>query len=316
MVVEGSFDRVESGVSDRRTTVPVKKSSGNSSFIIWVLVTNIVVFAATLGVTYVVTKDHFDGKSASVEVAPAAPAAAPPSTPCVAAEPQAPRDISTTATGTRSSRVKIVPWATYKTMTHVNTHFHLGAEHKSDGEYDIAGTASSISSATPGYKCDTSTFPSNQMAAYDFQYCKEVEVGETYELHWVHSNNGVSLGGGLGGAFARGQNPTVSVAGQVFVVVNDPSEAIPDLVDKFQEFQGFSVRSYMGSTTGGSYNNEICSPYTVSWHVDPTCRLVDAASFDQMCKILKENDAEADIHPHSSRAIVDPKFVVPNSQVS
>jgi len=315
MVVEGSFDRVESGVSDRRTTVPVTKSSGNSHFIIWILVTNIVIFAATLGVTYVVTKDHFEDEGDAVEVAPAA---APPSTPCVAAEPQAPRDVSAGATGTRNSRVKVVPFATYQSMTHVNTHFHLGAEHKSTGEYDIPGTASSVSSATPGYRCDTTTLESNQMAAYDFQYCKEVEVGETYELHWVHSNNGIGLGGGLGGAFARGQNPTVSVAAQVFVVVNDPSKAISNLVDKIQQNgqSGFYVRSYMGSTTGGSYDNEVCSPYTVSWHVDPTCRLVDAASFDQMCKTLKEFDAEADIHPHSSRVIVDPAFVVPDSQVT
>lgn len=307
-VPEGTFDRVESG----RATVPAAPKSGGISLgkcLFWIFVTNALVLIIATSVTHEVVKDKYEEEEV---------AAATPSTPCLEAEPQAPRDVSDGAVGHRVPKLNVISWdQIYNNLTHVNTHFHLGAEHRSAGEYDIVQTNKAVGGATPGLFCSTSALQPQQLSSYNFQYCKDVKVGETYELHWVHSSNGVSVGAGLGGAFQRGLNPGVAVQAQVYTVVNDANNLNDNLMRQFDRSiaPNADIKYYMGSTTGGSYDDTTCSPFTVSWYVDTKCRLISASSFDKMCKDLKDLGAEADAHPHSSRKPVHSDFVVPESYV-
>lgn len=93
----------------------------------------------------------------------------------------------------------------------VNVHWHLGAEHRSQGEYDENGKGplKAGSPATGGRRlADNPTgrrlasdgdvrygFACNKYDAYDpkfttpynWQHCVGMIVGETYEVHWPHS---------------------------------------------------------------------------------------------------------------------------------
>ena len=73
---------------------------------------------------------------------------------------------------------------------------------------------------------------------------------------------------------------------------------------------------YPGSTTGNSFNNTVCSPYAVTWHVDRTCHAVSAASFDQMCCTMRDTyGMNADLQPHPSRLLLDPEWVATPEEV-
>ena len=71
---------------------------------------------------------------------------------------------------------------------------------------------------------------------------------------------------------------------------------------------------YSGSTTGTKVNNEVCSPYVVSWHVKKECVLVPP-SFDGLCTAMKAKGLSADLAPQGSRMLVDAKYVVNSSFV-
>merc|ERR1711939_889200 len=91
------------------------------------------------------------------------------------------------------------------------------------------------------------------------------------------------LADGLGGAAnGRGQlNPMIVVQGQVFQIVNGGAE-YDDMLHAWPSTVT-NGKMYMGSTTGQSHN---------------------------MCKMMKEEyDMEADLYPHGSRLILDPKWV-------
>lgn len=275
--------------------------------------------ALTIGISYPTLKDKWDTPTAAP--APAAKLS------CADAQPQSPRDVSPTySAGTGVAR-SVAHHASVSTLKHVNTHYHLGAEHKSSGEYDKLHTTSRklLSGDTEyGFYCDdvaaVSALTSAQKAAYDFQYCKETEVGKTYEMHYVYSSGGKAMGDGLGGAFAVQNNPTVVVRGQVFHIVNDAAYDLPSgsnlMEGMLQSFPGTTgaaatlnlndVTVYSGSTTGRSYNNaDSCSPYQITWQVDQKCRLISAKSFDDMCKKMKyDHGMSADAHPHQSRDLV------------
>jgi len=272
--------------------------------------------AITIGISYPTLKDKWDTPTAAP--APAAKLK------CADAQPQSPRDVSPTYSAGTGKAKSVAHHASVSTLTHVNTHYHLGAEHKSSGEYDKLHTTSRklLSGETEyGFYCDdvaaVSALSAAQTASYDFQYCKETEVGKTYELHYVYSSGGKAMGDGLGGAFAVQNNPTVVVRGQVFHIVNDAAYDLPsgsNLMDgMLQSFPGTTdtlnlkdVTVYSGSTTGRSYNNaDSCSPYQITWQVDQKCRLISAKSFDAMCKKMKyEYEMSADAHPHQSRDLV------------
>ena len=67
------------------------------------------------------------------------------------------------------------------------------------------------------------------------------------------------------------------------------------------------VATYIGSTTGTTRDNEVCSMYApITWQMDRTCHKVSAWSFDQMCKAMKNNadDMSGDLHAHGARELV------------
>ena len=263
------------------------------------------------------------GLHAPAEHKAAEPKAEPPKLACGAAEVQSPRDVSVGAPGTRSTRgIPPISAASITQMVHVNTHFHLGAEHKSAGQYDNMPPSNVNTNPTgeeghelrPGWFCATDALTPQQKARYEFAACEGVEVGNTYEIHSVWSTGGATIADGLGGAFARTNNANVAVQGQVFVVVNDdsPGLASQNLANGWDSQLALadSVK-YYGSTTGTSFDNEFCSPYAISWHVDRKCHLVGASSFDKMCADLKALGLKKDLMPHSSRELVKPEFVAP-----
>merc|ERR1711990_986498 len=174
-------------------------------------------------------------------------------------------------------------------MCPVNVHWHLGSEHISAGQYDMEYTKdASNGPATSGYdarqpasgrkllagsgtvylggrcggdsnaKYNSLTDP--QKTDYAWKYCKDMVVGETYEVHWPHSDMGACntkwqyqypfydgvlcrLGeeaypgkGKFGLGTVGGENDPLSlpgqigVQGQVFVVVNDEDYYYPDML--------------------------------------------------------------------------------------
>jgi hypothetical protein len=258
---------------------------------------------------------------------------------CSNAEPQAPRDLTTGATGMMTPKAATLTKAQGEFLPLVNIHYHLGAEHKSDEykddtaslAYDAAksGGRRLAGEVRPGYMCSTTGLTDTQLAAYSFQYCKgDVAVGKSYEVHYVHSSagytqemlQGVDIDGiddGLGGA-ANGRgllNPTVVVQGQVFQIVNDGA-TIADMLHGWSVTDHTNSVMYPGSTTGESHTNEVCSPYAITWHVDKACHKVSPASFDKMCKQMKDlYKLEADLYPHGSRKIVDAKYVAKSEYV-
>jgi len=235
---------------------------------------------------------------------------------CATARPQAPRDLTTGAMGSNS----IAPMMALHpdlikppSMVLVNTHFHDYAEHKTD--------AANIPNPNgAGWACPA---PANKGPEYNWQYCKDVHVGHTYEFHWVHSTGGTGLSPGLGGAFELVNNPSVLVCGQPVVVVNrvpnyDPSLSTFSITSP--EYGGRTegtvpLKTYIGSTTGSSYNNEVCSPYEVNWTVDLACTEVTAEAMDMVCKEMIDAGLQVDTHSHKSRMLVNPMWVVPANEV-
>ena len=119
---------------------------------------------------------------------------------CNMAEPQTPRDLSTGATGSMVPKAATLTDAQADFLPLVNVHFHLGAEHKSDAynngtdaeAYDAASSGRRLAgNPRPGFMCPTDTLTDSQMTPYTFQYCKgDVQVGKSYEVHYVHSSAG------------------------------------------------------------------------------------------------------------------------------
>ncbi len=62
----------------------------------------------------------------------------------------------------------------------------------------------------------------------------------------------------------------------VFVVINDDSKTYTHNLSTHNAFNMLAKDAimYTGSTTGVKFNNLMCSPYQVSWHVDRKCHLV------------------------------------------
>ena len=211
----------------------------------------------------------------------------------------------------------------FPNLIHVNTHFHLGAEHLNvdAGGYsvpveqaltDYTPEAVVPNDIRPGYFCAPvdETPPMGNLTDYDFQWCKNVKVGYTYEFHWVYSTAGPKtevLSGGLGGVFARDLNPSVVVRGQVCRIVNYEGQDYKMFNTTWREPVSDSML-YIGSTTGTSYDNTECSPYEVTWHVDRECCILSAQNMDRMCHDLLTfgENMENDVKPAPSRETVAP----------
>jgi len=211
----------------------------------------------------------------------------------------------------------------------VNVHWHLGAEHLSAGQFDRDGkgpTAENESrrlagEARLGLRCHHYDENNSKFTTeYEWQYCEGMHVGETYEVHWPHSAMGHC------GTKWQYQTPfydgvfcnlsalvtthgSIGVQGQVFTIVNDEDNTYDDMFDGawMDGTHWKDVAYYTGSTTGTSRDNTICSKYApITWQVDRTCHLISASSFDNMCKMMKEqsDDMHSDLHAHGAREIV------------
>jgi len=250
---------------------------------------------------------------------------------CSIAEPQAPRDLLDGAPGEKIPKAATLNAAQADFLPLTNIHFHLGAEHRAkeyqDGkyseEYDADPNAPGI---RPGWECVSNDIEQRRLEPYEFQYCKsDVSVGRSYEVHYVHSSAGFSEGeldgvdtpaidDGLGGA-ANGRgilNPMIVVEAVVYQIVRGGEKYH---LDAFNGWNSVANRStalmYQGSTTGTSYNNTVCSPFSITWHVDRTCHRISPQAFDNLCKQMKEvYGLENDLKAKSSRVLLDPKWVV------
>lgn len=223
----------------------------------------------------------------------------------------------------------------------VNVHWHLGAEHYSVGEYDLVDNGPGdhdhralAGEARPGFKChhydDTD---SKFTKEYEWKHCVDTHVGETYEVHWPHSNMGACATLNqyqtpfYDGVFCRFatdyaqdlSKAKIGVQGQVFTIVNDEAYYYPDLIRGMivDGDIGSDIATYTGSTTGTSRDNDMCSQYTgITWQVDRKCHLISASSFDKMCADMKaqRDDMKDDLYPHGSRELVADHLAADNHQ--
>ena len=223
----------------------------------------------------------------------------------------------------------------------VNVHWHLGAEHLSVGQYDEYGTGPPTTNSSGS---GSSSSGRRQLAAgerrggrchyyrntdpkfttpYNWRFCTNMKVGETYEVHWPHSAAGACgtqwqmQSPFYDGVFCRDGIITIAplntyqkigVQSQTFVVVNDEAYYQPNLFRGMLTHgqHGLDMAIYTGSTTGTSRNNQVCSRYTpITWQVDRKCHLVSASSFDKMCQDMLNNrdDMSMDIYPHGAREV-------------
>ena len=107
---------------------------------------------------------------------------------CTDAEPQSPRDVTPGYVGHLTTRYEPYGEEERRNFLQANLHFHLGAEHRSAGEYDQDPPTSGLeSTVAPGLFCKTDGLTAPELADYTFEHCKNVSVGNTYEFHWVFS---------------------------------------------------------------------------------------------------------------------------------
>ena len=136
-------------------------------------------------------------------------------------------------------------------------------------------------------------------------------MGDTIEVHYVHSTAQVKPGPTLGACLSESiSNPQLRVETQVYVLVNDKNALdFSNLVQhavKNNLYQALNIPSntgapvqYAGSTTGPSYN-EKASPLQVTWNVRPKVSKVNAESVGAWCKGNVYNED----HAHGVRNLV------------
>ena len=236
-----------------------------------------------------------------------------------------------------------------KGLCPVNVHWHLGAEHRSTGQFDDAGTVADRGPSDSAHRKLLATTDSANLRCYhydatdakfttefDWKHCVGMKVGETYEVHWPHSAFGAcatvnqyqtpfydgvfcnmnattaaSLNSAAQGDIAVvGTAQQIGVQSQVFTIVNDESYYYPDLIRGMivDGDKGTQITAYTGSTTGTTRSNTMCSTYgPISWHVDRTCHMISASTFDKMCADMKaqRDDMSDDLYAHGSREVVN-----------
>lgn len=238
---------------------------------------------------------------------------------CLDAGPQTPRDISN-VTGMNKTVFDSAPAP--QQMNLCNIHTHTNAEHKGPGFSVFVND-----SDTGGYACNDSasltaaelTDPTNGTGAY-----QGVKPGDTIEVHWVHTSCDIQPGEGLGACLTDTcTDPLLRVEAQTFLVVNDPNaldfedfgydgnmvngrhqaKALPTGTGKPVEF--------LGSTTGPSYNQSVCSPAKVTWSVRPQCARVDISSLHRWAA---EGNVFKETKSHGVRQLVTaPELLSPIS---
>jgi hypothetical protein len=227
-------------------------------------------------------------------------------------------------------------------MCPVNVHWHLGAEHLSVGQYDDHGKGPHhgdnhrqlAADARLGFQCHHYNEKDPKFTKpYAWEHCTNMEVGETYEVHWPHSAagacgtdwqmqtpfyDGVFCRDGIISIAPLNTYEKIGVQAQIFTIVNDETYYADDMISGMivDGDKGTDLGIYTGSTTGTTRNNEICSRYTpITWQVDRKCHMISASSFDKMCKdmLAVKDDMSGDVYPHGARELVD-HFLSANNQ--
>ena len=235
---------------------------------------------------------------------------------CRDAREQAPIDVSATAAmGAMASETwKRAMVNDVRGMVLVNVHFHVPAEHRSEGEYSTREVSET------GFSCDEDATPrtDGEASSDAFAHCENVALGDTVELHWVYSTGGergAEISDGLGSAFATQRNPLIVVRAQVFRVTNGGDGAYDDDAKSLLSGWNASIVTdalqYIGSTTGSKYDSiDKCSPYAVTWHVDRKCHDISARKIDEMCGEMKRTySMTEDIRAHESRELVPSRLM-------
>merc|ERR1711990_1121263 len=254
-------------------------------------------------------------------------------------------------------------------MCPVNVHWHLGAEHTSYGEYTVEHSAGgkngpstakydarqpagrkllAASGGTTylGGRCTKyDSLTADQKKDYDWKYCKNMVVGETYEVHWLHSEMGAcntkwqyqypfydgvlcrlgeeaypgkgafGLGTVGGDNIAGGLPAQIGVQGQVFVVVNDEDYYYPDLL------RGMVVMKAADSPgTNGDMGMEVTA-YTGSTTGTSRDNTICSAygpitwHMDRNCHRISASSFDKmckDIYPHGAREHVSDELSADN----
>jgi len=206
---------------------------------------------------------------------------------CTDMGPQTPRDISNVS-GKNLLEFAMAPESTQ--MNLCNIHTHTNAEHKGPGFSVFVNN-----SDHGGYACNDAKDltaaelkdPSGGNGAFGY-----VKPGDTIEVHWVHTSCDITPGEGLGSCLSDTcTDPLLRVEAQVFLVVNDPANALDFTTMDYKgkapngmHQPGFIPSDtgtpivFRGSTTGPSYTQSKCSPLNVTWSVRPSCARVDISS--------------------------------------
>lgn len=224
--------------------------------------------------------------------------------------PQSPRDL-TLKKGTNKRVFSTAP--SFTRMNLCNIHFHKNAEHKGGEFTTFAGHGDGHGYET-GYKY-SGNLNAAESKPLDGEICTSkhggLQVGDTVELHYVHSTAQVVPGPSLNSCLSETDiNPQLRVEALVFVLVNDPKAADFGDLAKVGELNGYQQAlnipsnmgrpiQYAGSTTGPTYN-EKGSPLQVSWSVRPKVMKVNAQSVGEWCK---DNPFKED-HAHGVRNLV------------
>jgi len=130
---------------------------------------------------------------------------------------QSATDVTAGAAGDRDPALAPIVDYNDKGMCTVNVHWHIGAEHRSGGQYDetaefdhpnkdtYAGSHRRLASADGGMRIGHMCVKGKELweakdpsvrntdgsvNEYDWKYCKDMHVGLTYEFHWPHSSLG------------------------------------------------------------------------------------------------------------------------------
>ncbi len=233
--------------------------------------------------------------------------------PCVGAGPQTPRDISNGYGLNTTTFTKAPPSSE---MNLCNIHTHTQAEHRGPG-FSLA-----VNDGASGFACNaTRNLTDSELAPAPGAY-KGVKPGDTIEVHWVHTTCDATPGPGLGACVPDTcSDPTLRVETQVFLVVNDQHAL--DFMD--MAYQGNMVdgrhqpRSipkstgtpveFLGSTTGPSYTQAVCSPAQVTWSVRPQCEKLDINSLHRWAE---SDNVFAETKSHGVRKLVTaPELLAP-----
>ena len=224
--------------------------------------------------------------------------------------PQSPRDLASKK-GANARLFSTAP--AYQQMNLCNIHFHKNAEHKGGEFTTFAGPGDGHGYQT-GYKY-SGKLSSQEATPLDAEVCKSehggLQVGDTVELHYVHSSAQVVPGPTLNSCLSETDiNPQLRVEAQVFVLVNDAQATNFGALTQVGRVNGYHQAlniprntgrpiQYAGSTTGPAYN-EKGSPLQVSWSVRPRVMKVNAQSVGEWCK----GNAFKEDHAHGVRNLV------------